>query len=153
MAVTDILFQIINWSVVPAWALLIVAPNWTWTRRVVHAAYIPLAFGIFYGACLAAAVFFGQRAEGASFFSVAGISAAFSHPVGVLVGWSHYLVFDLFIGSWIARDAGRCGASRALVIPALIVTLWAGPLGLLVYLAGRSATGKAGFSLDEAPAA
>ncbi len=78
--------------------------------------------------------------------------AFFTSPVLATAGWVHYLVFDLFIGAWQVRDAGRRGLSHLAVIPCLIVTLLFGPAGLLCYLALRLVTGKGGVLLAETTA-
>jgi hypothetical protein len=78
--------------------------------------------------------------------------AFFTSPVAATAGWIHYLVFDLFIGAWQSRDAQRRGLPHWAVIPCLIVTLLAGPVGLLLYLALRAALRKGGWSLRETPA-
>ncbi|MEZ5995715.1 MAG: ABA4-like family protein [Hyphomonadaceae bacterium] len=145
----DAVFLAIHLIVAPAWVLLAFAPRWPGTQAYAHTALIPLGLGGAYGAFLCAALMFGASAEGAGIGSIAGVSALFSHPVGVLTGWTHYLIFDLFVGAWISRDALRRGMAYALVIPCLALTLFFGPIGLLSYLVIRQATGKAGFSLSE----
>ena len=52
----------------------------------------------------------------------------------LLAGWLHYLAFDLFTGSWEARDAVRLGISRWLAAPCLLLTFLLGPVGLGLYL-------------------
>ena len=69
--------------------------------------------------------------------SLAGIYAAFGNPRTLLVAWVHYLVFDLFVGAWEARDAQRTGVPHWALVPCLFLTLMAGPMGLLAYLAIR----------------
>jgi hypothetical protein len=61
----------------------------------------------------------------------------FAAPHLVLAGWIHYLIFDLFIGAWETRDAARRGIAHLWVIPCLLATLMAGPLGLLLYVVVR----------------
>jgi hypothetical protein len=41
------------------------------------------------------------------------------------------------VGAWEARDARRHGIAHWLVVPCLLLTLFAGPLGLAAYLALR----------------
>ncbi|WP_420431060.1 ABA4-like family protein [Hyphobacterium sp.] len=135
--------------IAPAWALLAFAPGWVWTRRIVHASFFPLVLGAIYLVFLSAGIFFGQSDPDTSMSSISGVSALFSHPVGVLTGWTHYLVFDLFVGAWIARDALRAGLNKWIVLPALVFTLMLGPLGLALYLLIRKVTGKGGWSLVE----
>lgn len=145
----ETIFSLINASVVPAWLLLMFAPRWPWTHRLVHAAYVPLLFGVFYSYFFALNIFFGGAAEGTSLFSLAGVMALFDSETGTLVGWSHYLVFDLFVGAWISRDALRRGVNYLAVIPCLLFTFMAGPIGLMLYLLLRLATGKGGMTLAE----
>jgi hypothetical protein len=72
----------------------------------------------------------------------------FDTPAGLLTGWTHYLVFDLFVGAWIGRDAIARGVSHFIRVPGQLGSFILGPIGLLVYLLGRWATGKGGFLLD-----
>lgn len=145
---TEILFSLINLSVMPAWLLLIFAPRWSVTRILVHSMLYPIGLGLAYTAGIIASLFFGMGGEGAGFSSIAGVRAIFSSDVGVLVGWAHYLVFDLFVGAWEARDAQKRGFSHWLLIPCLFFTFMLGPLGLVLYLVLRAATKKGGWALD-----
>lgn len=130
----DLLFTICNYSVLPAWVLLVFAPRWRWTDRLVHSAVLPLALAVVY-----AAVFIAKFGEGeGSFGSLEGVMSLFRSPWGVLIGWIHYLAFDLFIGAWEARDARRVGLPHLALIPCLFFTLMLGPVGLLLYLVMRA---------------
>ncbi|MEM5515780.1 ABA4-like family protein [Henriciella sp. AS95] len=147
----DILFMLINALVVPAWLLLVLAPRWRTTQLVVHSGIYPLAYGALYTICLIASIFFGQRAEGVGMDSIGAVSALFDHPNGVIVGWSHYLVFDLFVGAWIGRDALRRNLPHMAVAPCMIASFLFGPVGLLAYMLVRLVKGE-GISLFETPA-
>ena len=134
------LFLIANASVLPAWGLLALAPRWLWTRRLVHSALYPMLLGVAYALGFFVALPGSDSAsDGAGMGSLAGISAAFANPRTLLVGWVHYLVFDLFVGAWQARDAQQHGIPHWLLVPCLFLTLMAGPMGLLLYLAIRFA--------------
>jgi len=142
------LFSICNNAVLPFWALLVVAPGWPWTQRLVHSALVPAVFSVVYaGALLAADV-----PTDAGMGTLAGVMTLFSVPEAALAGWVHYLVFDLFVGAWEVRDARRHGISHLAVVPALLLTLGLGPIGLALYLAIRAALRHTG-SLVEEPAA
>lgn len=144
-----VLFDIVNTSVLPAWAMLILAPKWSWTETLVHSMLWPVVLGVVYTAVFAAMLFLGHGADGGGFSSIEGVRTLFSSDAGILVGWTHYLVFDLFVGAWCARDAQRRGFNHWLLIPCLFFTFMTGPLGLLMYLLLRKATGKGGWSLTE----
>ncbi len=138
----------LNALVVPAWALLVLLPRARVTKAIVHSGLYPLVLGLIYAASLGAAILFGQAAPDANMTSLDGVMALFSHPNGIITGWSHYLVFDLFVGSWIARDAQRRGVPHLAAVPAMLLTFLFGPVGLLLYMTIRLALGK-GLSLVE----
>jgi len=124
-------FLICNYGILPAWALLIAAPGNAWTTRIVHSMLVPVVLGAVY---LWAFIANPDLPEGGGFTTLAGVMAMFTSPWIALAGWVHYLIFDLFIGAWEVRDAARRGIRHAYVVPCLIVTLMAGPIGLASYL-------------------
>ena len=145
----DLLFKLANYGVMPAWLMLIILPNWSVTKSLVHSLLYPLIIGVLYSVCLYLSIFAGMGGEGGGFSSIDQVRALFSVDIGILVGWVHYLVFDLFVGAWEARDAKRRGFSHWLLIPCLFFTFMAGPLGLLLYVVLRRVTKKGGWSLVE----
>ncbi len=126
----ETLFQIVNTAVIPAWILIAILPHHKVTQWLVHAIWIPCLLGPVY----VWALFFGPpAAEGAGFGSLEGVGLLFQSPIALLAGWVHYLVFDLFIGAWIVRDAKAQGINHWLTLPCLFATLMAGPAGLMLY--------------------
>ena len=79
----------------------------------------------------------GTPAPDMSNYSIDGIRGLFMSDGGITVGWTHYLAFDLFVGLWIARDGDNKGFSRLVQLPFLVVTLLAGPIGLVAWLVVR----------------
>ena len=142
-------FIIANTGILPAWALLALAPRWRVTEALVHGGWYIATYCLLYSGFLIYALGFTPPVEGASFNSLAGVMALFSSPLGVLIGWVHYLAFDLFVGAWEARDARRRGIAHGLLLPCLVFTLMFGPFGLLLYLAVRGFAAKAGPGLHE----
>ena len=65
--------------------------------------------------------------------------------------WAHYLVFDMVVGAWIARDAVRLGIPWPLRTIALVFTFLLGPVGFLVHVVTRLALRQA-VATDDAPA-
>ncbi len=134
------------------WLFLIFAPRWQGTQWLVHAVAPVLLFGGLYAWLFASGVFFGDNVPvEAGFGTLKGVMLLFTLPEAVLAGWIHYLVFDLFVGAWIARDSLRRGLPHLAVIPCLVLTLVVGPIGLLVYVLGRAIAGRGSWSLDETP--
>ena len=141
----ELIFTIANNSPMPAWLLLVFAPNWRWTQRIVHSILMPVLLGLAYALLLFTD--FGGGGDG-NFFSLAGVMALFDKPQTVIAAWIHYLVFDLFVGAWQVRDAKRRGIRHLYVVPCLISTLMFGPFGLLLYLTLRAFLKRA-TTLDE----
>jgi len=146
----DLLFSLVNLSVLPAWFMLIFLPRWSWTKKLVHSVLWPTVLGLVYFGLFIAVLFFGQGAEGGSFGTIDGVRTAFSSDAGLVMGWAHYLVFDLFIGAWIARDALRRGINHLMTVPCILFSWLFGPIGLLFYVILRKVTGKGGWDLADA---
>ena len=125
----EAVFSMASAAVLPGWLLLVLAPRWRWTARLVSAVLIPGLLAVVYAAIIAAR---WGGAEG-GFSSLADVQKLFADPWILLAGWIHYLVFDLFIGAWEVRDAGRLGIPHLLVVPCLVLTFLFGPVGLLLY--------------------
>ncbi len=140
------LFWLTNAIAAGGWLLLLFAPR----KPAVNSAVLYLGVALL---CLCyAAVFVGLfgglvdpvRLAGAPppastgfEYSIAGIRALFGSDGGIVLGWTHYLAFDLFVGTWIARDADHKGFGRMFQVPFLIATYLAGPIGLLSWLIVR----------------
>jgi hypothetical protein len=121
-----------------AWAALLLSLFVPKARRFVWPATqfaIPLAWAALYAILLAQAL---PVAEG-GFDSIAGVRGLFANDSALSAGWLHYLAFDLFVGTWIARDCAERRVPALLVAPCLVLTLLAGPVGLLAYFILRLA--------------
>jgi len=130
----EMLFKAASYALMPFWLLLLVAPRWQWTQRLVHGPVVVLLLAPIYAYLLFG---YGTTPEDMNFRTLYGVMVGFSVPHLVMAGWIHYLIFDLFIGAWESRDALRRGIPHAFVIPCLIATLLVGPLGLLLYIIVR----------------
>ena len=135
------LFDLANAGALVGWILLAAAPlKRAWL--VPAARIVGVLLAVTYSVLLIGAVTSGRVGDGGDFSSLAGVTALFAQPEGVLVGWVHYLAFDLWVGAWAVEDAHRRGLKHGFVLPCLIFILLAGPLGLLLYLAARSALAR-----------
>ncbi|MGC2237051.1 MAG: ABA4-like family protein [Pyrinomonadaceae bacterium] len=125
----ETIFSIANFTAMAGWILLVFAPRWTWTRKIVLSGALPLLLSVAY--LILIILFFGKSEGG--FGSLADVSKLFSNQWALLAGWIHYLAFDLFVGSWEVKDAQSRGISHWFVIPCLILTFLLGPIGFLLY--------------------
>jgi len=136
----ETLFVAANATALIGWVLLAFAP----LRRaalVLGARIVAVGMAVLYAGLLIGAVTGGGAME-VDFTTLSGLTAGFARPEAVLVGWVHYLAFDLWVGAWAVEDAGRRRVPHWAMLPALFLTLMAGPIGLLVYLAVRAALGR-----------
>jgi hypothetical protein len=128
------LFRLTNFLVLPFWALMIIAPRAGITKKLMNGRLIFILLGGIYTTLLVDAAT-SKSGEG----SVAellnptldGVARLLSTPQGAFTGWTHFLAFDLFVGRWIYQDSLQRGKTARI---ALLLTLFAGPLGLLFYL-------------------
>jgi hypothetical protein len=79
------------------------------------------------------------QTEGGGFGSIGEVRALFANDSALAAGWLHYLAFDLFVGTWIAREGLRTGVPRLLLIPCFALTFLFGPAGLLLFFVLRMA--------------
>jgi hypothetical protein len=130
------LFSAVDLTVLPFWLLMIAAPRWRVTARLVRSPLIFLAPIAAYAALvvprLAAVLPVVARPE------LDPVRALLGSPLGATAAWAHFLAFDLFVGRWIYLDARERNLPARLVSPILFATLMLGPLGLLAYLGVRA---------------
>jgi hypothetical protein len=122
--------------VAPFWGLMIAAPRWRVTQRIVASPWIAAPIALLYVALIApslADVFASVAAP-----DLATISAALATPEGATTAWVHFLAFDLFVGRWIYLDAQPRAIPPLALAPILFFTLMLGPIGLLSYLLLRA---------------
>jgi len=126
------LFSVLNLLTMAAWLPLVFLPRARWAATVVPVV-MPLLLAVIYVALVATTLPWSAG----GFSSLASVRALFDNPWALLAGWTHYLAFDLFIGGWEVRDARRRGIPHLFVVPALVLTFFLGPGGLLLYLVIR----------------
>src|SRR5262245_56555565 len=125
----DKIFSIANMIALASWLVLLVAPRWTVTRKIILSGAIPMLLSVAY--LILIVLFFG-KAEG-GFDSLPNVMKLFTNEWATLAGWIHYLAFDLFVGAWEVKDAQVRGISHWFVIPCLVLTFLFGPIGFLLY--------------------
>ena len=123
-----------NWGVVPFWLLLILMPNHSITKIFCHSILAPLLLAIAYVFVARQIILDGNILEGFKLYiGLDGLEEIYSNDSLRLVFWLHFLAISLFIGSWIARDCQRYMVPKILSIPCIIITYFAGPVGIVVY--------------------
>lgn len=139
---TPTLFEITFYLAAPFWALMILAPRWSLTRRVMSTPWV---------AALPLAVYtvlvipeFATLWAAVSRPDLDVLRDFLATPVGAAAIWAHLISFDLFIGRWMYRDALERGIPHLVLAPILLLTIPLSPFGLLAYLTVRSLHRNAG---------
>lgn len=133
---TPTLFAIAFPLAAPFWLLMIVAPGWSATRRIIASPLVAVPPLLVYLVLLAPqfATFLGAVAMA----SYPDVLALFATPAGGAAIWAHLIGFDLFIGRWMYLDARDRGIHPLVMAPVLLVTILLSPVGLLGYLLLRA---------------
>ncbi len=125
-------FNLLTVLPLPVWAAMLLFPRARFTRTLITADWPFLTLAALYIAVLIGALTTGASTGlGLSFTALHNIMAS---EWGFVAVWSHLITLDLFVGVWIFRDAKYFGINPGLF---LLVTFFAGPLGLGNYLLAR----------------
>ncbi len=126
----ELLYKIVNLSIIPAWILLAFFPKSMLTKKLVFSYGWHIVLAIAY----AMFIFWGMyKSSSGSMESLSNLRLSFENDSILLAAWIHYLVFDLFVGVWIVKEAEKLSLKKVLVIPILFFTLMLGPVGLLLF--------------------
>jgi len=128
------IYLIANWGVILFWVLLIMLPNHNITNFFAQSV-IPLfllAAGYTY---LSYSIYLeGNIFDGFELYKgLNGLYSMFANEALLLIFWLHFLAISLFAGAWIVRDSKKYFIPKIIIIPSLIITYFAGPVGLVIY--------------------
>lgn len=132
----ELLYSGFTLTVAVFWLLMIVAPTWTWTDRIVHSVFAPLAIGTW---VLVLGLLGPPPPEGAGVGSIEAVMLLVDGEHWTLTLWTLVMGWDLLAGAWLARDARRHGIHHAWVAVCLVLTFVYSILGLALYLLARFA--------------
>ncbi|GAC1358758.1 MAG: ABA4-like family protein [Ktedonobacteraceae bacterium] len=135
----SILFSVSSILVLPFWILMIVAPHWRWTKRIMQSPFVIIAPAFLY--ILLVLPHIGEVFPAVVNPTLSGIATLLSTPTGTTIAWVHFLAFDLFVGRWVYLESRERGINAWLMAPILFLTLMLGPLGFLLFLLVRAIPG------------
>ena len=128
----DFIFRVANALAAVAWIALAASlwmPRHAPRLRLFAGRAVPLALAVVY-----VLLFASHGMGGGGFDSLAAVQRLLAVPALLTAGWLHYLAFDLFVGAWIAEQAGVLVLPPWLVLPVLALTFLFGPAGLLAFV-------------------
>jgi hypothetical protein len=138
MSPHELLFTIGNITIAPFWALMILAPRWGWTGRIIQSLWPVIVLAALYVVSLVSTAFVGQGVDMSRLtLDVHGIAYLLGSPIGAATAWLHLIAFDLFVGRWVYLDSRPRNLPTWMVSIALFFVFLTGPFGLLLYLTLR----------------
>jgi hypothetical protein len=138
----DTFFSATNTIALLAWIALVLFPSRRVVSHVLCGIVVPALLACGYAAVIGWKLAAGGPPPG-DLSTIAGLKAAFADDWVFAAAWAHYLVFDMVVGAWIARDAVRLGIPWPLRSLCLVLTFLLGPVGFLLHVVTRFALRRA----------
>lgn len=132
----DTIFQLSTLLVAPFWGLMIFAPKWRWTQKIIGSPWIAAPPALMFAALTLPTL--PDLLPKLLQPNLGIIMGMFSTPQSMTAVWMYFLAFDLFIGRWIYLETRQRNRNLAWSGILLLFTLLVGPLGYLVYLIDRT---------------
>ena len=124
-----------NFGVLPFWLLIIIFPRSSFTQFFVNSIILPLILSIAYIYTIYQTISMDEPILDVFtlYLSLDNLYTLFATESFLLVFWIHFLVLNLFLGSWMSRDGVKYNVPRGLMFVPLVLVYFTGPLGLVLY--------------------
>jgi hypothetical protein len=126
------LFQLSFLLAAPFWALMIVAPKWSWTRRIIGSPWIVAPIALLY--LVIAIPRLGELLPAVSRPTLTGLQELMAEAGAATLVWAHIIAFDLFVGRWMYLRSRELEIHPLVMAPVLLITILLAPIGFLVFL-------------------
>jgi len=125
----------INFGVIPFWLMLIFIPNSRIAQIFINSVILPLLLSSLYVYLIYQAISLEEPVLEVFrlYLSLDELYTVFATEVFLIVFWIHFITLNLFLGSWLSRDAIKYNISRKIVFFPLILIYFVGPVGLVLY--------------------
>ena len=122
-------------GVLPFWFTLIFFPNSRIGLTFVSSIFLPIIFSLIYSYMIYQLIINGENILESFdlYLGIENLYSLFSNDIFLLIFWLHFLAINLFLGSWVSRDALRYSIPRFLSGISLISIYFTGPFGLVLY--------------------
>ena len=125
----------LNFGVIPIWLVLIFFPNSKLNKIFLTSIFLPLIFGLIYVYIFYQLMLLNEDIlDYLSIYSgLDELADLFTNELFLLIFWVHFLAINLFLGSWVSRDALKHNMPKIFSAISLILIYFTGPIGLIVY--------------------
>jgi len=131
----EMIYLWLNIGVIPFWFILIFFP-----QSKLCGIFITSIFPILILGSLYLYLFYYFLNSGYDFFEnfnlylgLYDLADLLENEAFLILFWVHFLAINLFCGSWILKDSQKLNMSKILVFFPLIITYFAGPIGVFIY--------------------
>ena len=131
----EIIYLWLSFGVLPFWLTLIFLPNSRVSLVFISSILLPIIFALIYGYMIYQLIINGENifVSFNLYLGIENLHSLFSNDIFLLIFWIHFLGINLFLGSWVSRDARRYSVPKFLSGISLISIYFTGPLGLVLY--------------------
>jgi len=125
----------VNLGILPFWLMLIIIPNSKFTQIFVNSIVLPVILSVAYVYLAYQTILLDESLLDVFklYLSLDNLYTVFATETFLLIFWIHFLALNLFLGSWVSRDAVKYNMTRGLVFVPLVLIYLTGPLGLVLY--------------------
>jgi len=125
----------INFGIIPLWVMLIILPNSNFTQILVNSIILPLILSFAYVYVAYQFILTGESIFEifTLYLSLEALYTIFATENFLLIFWIHFVSVNLFLGSWVTRDAAKYNMPRKITVLPLIIIYFTGPLGIVLY--------------------
>ena len=131
----EIIYLWLSFGVLPFWLTLIFLPNSRVSLIFISSIFLPIIFSLIYSYMIYQLIINGENIFEIFdlYLGIENLHSLFSNDIFLLIFWIHFLGINLFLGSWVSRDALRYSVPKFLSAISLISIYFTGPLGLVLY--------------------
>tara|TARA_Y100000590_G_scaffold293099_1_gene330094 strand:- start:650 stop:1123 length:474 start_codon:yes stop_codon:yes gene_type:complete len=124
-----------NFGVIPFWLMLIAIPNSKFTQFLINSIILPLILSATYVYVIYQMILLDEPIFDIFqlYLGLDDLYTLFDSERFLLIFWIHFVAINLFLGSWISRDAIKYNMSRGLTFAPLVMVYFIGPVGLVLY--------------------
>ena len=131
----EIIYLWLSFGVLPLWLTLIFLPNSRVSVIFISSIFLPIIFSLIYIYMIYQLIINGENIFEIFdlYLGIENLHSLFSNDIFLLIFWIHFLGINLFLGSWVSRDALRYNIPKFLSGISLISIYFTGLLGLVLY--------------------
>ena len=124
-----------NFGVMPLWLMLIFIPNSRITQILINSVVIPLILTVTYIYVLYQGFLLDESFVDIFklYIGLDNLYTIFASENFLLVFWLHFISLNIFLASWVSRDAIKYNITKKFTFVPLVLIYFSGPLGLVIY--------------------